>query len=262
MDAGAWHQRAIMFRDLGRHQEAIADESKAIEIDPQRDDAYAGRGLSRVELEDWDAAERDFLHAIELDPAYSGILPYESLLLLARGSNEQHRLLSERILREFDPASDVTMAGWALWTCTLLPDAFANSTDANTYAKEVVARASEHERGRHLRTLGAVLYRAGQTQAALDTLMHSEQRQQQIPDHLASPASTWYFLAMAHQQAAHMDEARMWLDKADDWTHMALQQHEDGTRALAWENRITLQLLQAEARELLGLLSDPTSTAD
>ncbi len=68
-DAGAWHLRAVMYRDLGRHREAIAAETRAIEIDPIQDDAYAGRSQSWAALGEWSAADADLRQAMELNPA-------------------------------------------------------------------------------------------------------------------------------------------------------------------------------------------------
>jgi tetratricopeptide (TPR) repeat protein len=53
-----------------KYNEAIADYSKAIELDPAYVYAYVFRGSSRNVLKDYDAAIEDVTKAIELDPKY------------------------------------------------------------------------------------------------------------------------------------------------------------------------------------------------
>ena len=57
--------------DLGDHRGAIADFTKAIEIDPQYMDAYYNRGNSKYKLEDYRGAIVDYTKAIEIDPQYA-----------------------------------------------------------------------------------------------------------------------------------------------------------------------------------------------
>ena len=49
---------------------AIADYTKAIEIDPNYDLAYAFRGVSKYYLEDYYGAIADYTKAIEIDPDF------------------------------------------------------------------------------------------------------------------------------------------------------------------------------------------------
>jgi len=50
---------------------AIADESKAIEIDPKNATAYYNRGVAYDTLGQWDKAIADYSRAIEIDPKYA-----------------------------------------------------------------------------------------------------------------------------------------------------------------------------------------------
>ena len=60
-------------------------------------------------------------------------------------------------------------------------------------------------------------------------------------------------LAMTHHRLGHADEARQWLDKAVQKIEQAQQEGQatSGGAALAWNRRLTLQLLRREAEELL-----------
>ncbi len=69
----------------------------------------------------------------------------------------------------------------------------------------------------------------------------------------ASPAYTWFFLAMAHHRLGQTDEAAKWLDKAVAWTEKVLAEHKSGSGTqLGWNRRLTLQLLSAEAEQLIA----------
>ena len=55
--------------EQGDHYGAISDYTKAIEIDPQNDDAFYNRGNSKLELKDYYGAISDYTRALELKPA-------------------------------------------------------------------------------------------------------------------------------------------------------------------------------------------------
>ena len=54
---------------LGQQQRAIQDYNAALRIDPRFARAYAGRGISLLNLRRDAEAESDFKKAFELDPA-------------------------------------------------------------------------------------------------------------------------------------------------------------------------------------------------
>jgi tetratricopeptide (TPR) repeat protein len=64
----AYYDRAIGRGNQYDFDQAIADCSRAIEIDPTMAQAYFYRGLMRAKLEDFDEAIADFTKAVELDP--------------------------------------------------------------------------------------------------------------------------------------------------------------------------------------------------
>eukprot|EP00727_Mastigamoeba_balamuthi_P014181 m51a1_g9386 hypothetical protein (492) ;mRNA; f:229843-231447 len=51
------------------YKDAVDQCTKALEIESQNTRALVRRGKSYVALDDWDAAERDFAHVLEIDPA-------------------------------------------------------------------------------------------------------------------------------------------------------------------------------------------------
>jgi tetratricopeptide (TPR) repeat protein len=69
--ADAYNQRGITFGRNGDFARAIADQSKAIEINPAFALAYNSRGYTNQQQKDYDRALADYNKAIELDPAYA-----------------------------------------------------------------------------------------------------------------------------------------------------------------------------------------------
>ena len=66
--AKTYYNRATVYRAKGEIERAIADYSKAIEIDPQHSNAYFGRGSAFEAKGDYDRAIADFTKAIEISP--------------------------------------------------------------------------------------------------------------------------------------------------------------------------------------------------
>ena len=94
-----------------------------------------------------------------------------------------------------------------------------------------------------------MLYRAGRFGEAVKTLgiAASEESDE------GSLAYTWYFLAMAHHASGHTDEAKKWLQKAASVDGSGDPAHEEDDGAhLAWNRRLTLNLLRAEAETTIG----------
>ncbi|MCB1417681.1 MAG: tetratricopeptide repeat protein [Notoacmeibacter sp.] len=59
-----------MYRKGGEFDQAITDLTKAVELDPQYDWAYAERGSAYSEQGEFDLAIADFTKAVEHNPQY------------------------------------------------------------------------------------------------------------------------------------------------------------------------------------------------
>src|SRR5262249_31931857 len=126
----------------------------------------------------------------------------------------------------------------AAWALAAMPDPQQrNATKAvelGTRAVELAPRSWSS-----WNTLGVAQYRAGQWQAAIDAFSHATD--------LPKFSSDWFFLAMAHWQLGHKDEAGEWYEKAVDWM--------DKNRPMDAE----LQDFRKEAGALLGIAEVPPS---
>jgi tetratricopeptide (TPR) repeat protein len=68
-DAAAWSNRGNVQLALGDPQAAIADQTRAMELDPGSADPHLNRGTAEEALQRWDAAEADYRWILEANAA-------------------------------------------------------------------------------------------------------------------------------------------------------------------------------------------------
>jgi serine/threonine protein kinase/Tfp pilus assembly protein PilF len=170
-----------------------------------------------------------------------------ALLCLMLQDQAKYRQSCQTMLQRLADADNPLAVNFTAWTCVLLP----NAVDDYTAAIDLAAKATEAqpENSQFLNTYGAVLHRAGRHQEALDKLTALDRRMNE-PNAKAdsSPAYTWYFLAMTHHALDHTQEARRWLQRANEWTEKELAKTDEPP---AWNRRLTLELLRTEANALI-----------
>lgn len=164
------------------------------------------------------------------------------------------------MLAQFAETEDAQTANFTAWSCALAADAVDDYSLPTTLAERAVDLAPKDVF--NLKNLGAVLYRAGRFDEALAKLNEADELQGE-PDAQASSSAayTWFFLAMTHYRLGNFDKARQWYDKAAAWTSDVLAPaSEDGTAkpSVAWNRRLTLELLHAETGQLLGIAAAET----
>ncbi|MBV9013571.1 MAG: tetratricopeptide repeat protein [Pseudonocardiales bacterium] len=67
----AYRERGRIYRELGRYDEALADFTQAIDLDPKYSWAIASRGVTYLQMDRYEEALTDLTQAIDLNPKYS-----------------------------------------------------------------------------------------------------------------------------------------------------------------------------------------------
>jgi formylglycine-generating enzyme required for sulfatase activity/Flp pilus assembly protein TadD len=119
--------------DAGNYDAAIADFTKAIELDTKNFRAYDDRGIARYSKGDYDGAISDYTKAIELNPKVSSV--YDN-----RGSTREQKGDHDGAFADFSKAVEVDPAdggaqnnlGWFLATTS--KDSLRNGSNAVEHA--------------------------------------------------------------------------------------------------------------------------------
>jgi WD40 repeat protein/tetratricopeptide (TPR) repeat protein/serine/threonine protein kinase len=248
--------RGDCYYHLKDYRRALEDYSAAIELDANFCEAWYSRGLAYAALGRPDKAALDFAKAVELgwDGAY--YLYCQALAELGSGDLEKYRKTCATMLERFGQTENAVIAHWVAWTCVLAPDATGDLT--RTMELAGLATESSDRTAQNLCALGAILYRAGRFDEAVEQLSNltAEWEQGKEFPTLTSPAYTWFFLAMAHHQLGNTDQSQRYFESA-------VERAEEEIAGNTWWNRkLTLQLLQAEAAELLGVSEETVQKAN
>jgi tetratricopeptide (TPR) repeat protein len=128
---------------------------------------------------------------------------------------------------------------WLLATC---PDlAVRDATKAVELTEKAVARASDEPR--FWNTLGVAYYRAGKWAESIAALEKSMELGKD--PNWGEASSDWLFLAMAHWQLGHREQALTWHARAVEWMEKKKSNNDE------------LRRFRAEAEELLGTGAEP-----
>ncbi len=251
-----WHDRAQVYADLGRWDEAVADYSKALEIRPTDTRSLAGRSQVYLERGQWDKADADLARALELQPALLIAWQVRAVLRLAQRDRAGYRQTCASILERYGKTEQPSTAWTVAWICALAPGATAEPDRLVQLAETSVYFDSSYIdpdlRYNYARARGAALLRAGLYGAAQEQLNEAAQmRKWDTP-------TTWLLLAIAHHHLGQPEEAREWLGKAVQWVEESMQQAPErraiptfSWHRVGWAERQTFQLLRREAEELI-----------
>ena len=261
--------RGDVYAKLGRYEDALADYNKALELEPGNSITHKRRAAAYYHLKQFDKALADIAKAIELNPhdtsAVTWLLPHlsnappgfrEELFKLsdqlieelpeygsayhARGRLYAHFGETDKALADFTKQIDLgpenaTLLNNTAWLVVCYPGWEPQTVaQALTWSQRAVELAPEAAHAWN--TLGVGYFRAANWEEAIVTLAKSEELASD--QHLAFNA---FFLAMAHWQLGHKDEARQWYDNAVEWMEANRPNDEELLR------------FRAEAEELLGV---------
>ena len=99
-DLDSHNNRGLARQAKGDFDGAIADHTKAIELNPRDPDGYYNRGISRKAKGDLDGAIADFTKVIEIDPRYASAY-------INRGTIRMDKSDSEGAIAEFTKAIEI-----------------------------------------------------------------------------------------------------------------------------------------------------------
>jgi WD40 repeat protein/tetratricopeptide (TPR) repeat protein len=266
----AWHARGFARGGLGEWKLATDDLRKALELHEAPADMWSHYAISRLQFMDTEGYRRACRAMQVTFTRPPGMIKFQ----VSSGEGYGTAEVTDAN-KPFDPVSATTVA----WTCALVPNAVTGFESTNTLSQsfdpthftEIVnvrpeagpytglvhlAQRAVAERPRDYvaaRACGAIVYRAGQYEAAVNQLNAAAKLRTQ-----PSP-SVWLFLAMAHHQLKHGEEARKWLKDAVTWMDEAAQKKGEGAEGgnllpwdkLPWNERMALEILRREAEKLV-----------
>jgi WD40 repeat protein len=232
----AWHREEVETSWALRQWFAVVFHlSRLLDADPTNALDWGRRGYFHAVLGRWDQAAADHARAVELGADQAWVWHRHALVRLRSGDAASYRRVCAGMLERFGPTKDPGTANTVAWTCAVVPGAVAEYKRVQRLAEKGASGQPGSWEARS--TLGSVLYRAGQLEAAVRRLeeackLHGK----------GGTAYEWLVLAMAHHRLGHAEEARRCLGRAADWL---------GKATLNWDQRIELDFLRREAEALL-----------
>jgi serine/threonine protein kinase/tetratricopeptide (TPR) repeat protein len=225
----------------GHRQEDPSGYTLILEIDPGASWAYRQRSVACALLKQWDQSAADAARAAEADPGNTHCWYAQAAARLGAGDVEGYRRVRSEILRRFRETKVPWQASHLCYISAVEP---ATPEEAEEFLKLAEFGVSATPGNPRIR--GAMNYRAGRFEAAINDL------------NLSAPvfprrAWDWLFLAMAHQQLGHTEEARKNLKQAVEWIGQA--ERTGATEAnspwVSWCEPVEVEHLLREARSLI-----------
>ena len=84
-----YHARGLAYRRKGAYDEAIADFTEALRLNPERDVIYHARGLAYAEKGAYDEAIADYTEALRLNPEFAKAYHHRGLAYRRKGASSQ-----------------------------------------------------------------------------------------------------------------------------------------------------------------------------
>jgi tetratricopeptide (TPR) repeat protein len=197
---------------------ALKAYTQAIELDPNNAETHFRRGRLYAQLSRHEEAAADYSRVIELDPKEPGAWyndPKEALPWRNRASCYLSLCQYEKAIADLnkvlranpdDGATHKNLA-WVLATCA--DSKWRDAVQAVEHAKKAVDL--DPKQGSYWNTLGVANYRAGDWKAAVAALEKSMELRK------GGDSFDWFFLAMARWQLGDKKDARKWYDHAVLW---------------------------------------------
>ncbi|HUE71676.1 MAG TPA: tetratricopeptide repeat protein [Pirellulaceae bacterium] len=273
--------RALAYFRLSRFPESLADLRKVWELYPQdwkmsispaeiakcsdeefksgllklADEAVAKnpnersqRAVIAMHLGRWKMAREDMAELMKVGSVNYSSHYQLAMLSLADKNQEQNRNACRAMLAQFAESKIAEELNFTVWTAALAPQALDDYGPAIALARRGVELNKDNPEA--IRSLGAILYRAGKFDEAAQQLAPlAAKAEKSNPEAKTSSAYPLFFLAMAQHQLGKKDEARATLQKAAE---LAKAELSDDKNPPPWNRKLTLELLQKEAEGLIG----------
>jgi Flp pilus assembly protein TadD len=233
-----WHRRQVVEAEVARQWFAAAWHlSRLINAAPTDGELWKARAQARAHLEEWKKAAFDLGKASQLAGVDPEAWQHLALLRLHLGDEKGYRQACVTLLKRWGSADDPQIFNTVARTCDLAPSAVADLKPVVQLAEKAAQKSPNDPNV--LNTLGALLYRAGRYEEAVERLKEAITKS---PMKKGS-AWDWLFLAMAQQKLGQPEEARNCLAKAGEFMKAM------GT---SWDRRLELQVLHREAEALVN----------
>ncbi len=247
--------------ELGHSSVAVTHATKGLEMKgltpADERELFMMRAEGHAAQEQWEPAAADLIKAIALLPRLASGYERLAAVRLKQNQAEEYRRVCAQLVERAQ--GDDSIAGTAAWACALHPSSMSDPQVAVDLAKLTLARRPTPYYD--LNTLGAVLYRAGNYEQALEYIRQSRSayfqaaslsHAQGLPNAAIMPIQDgrpvdWLFLAMINEKLGNRREAEDWLKRAV--TAANTQRITDPRRI--W-HRIEVELLIEEANALVG----------
>jgi serine/threonine-protein kinase len=165
-------------------------------------------------------------------------------LLAAHPEGQAYRAFARATLDRLGTTTDPA-AAFPVARAALLAPGVSKDSERSVLLAEMSSRQAPTEAWR-LYVLGLANYRAGRYEDAVRVLGQSTE----AAPHWHAVALNWPVLAMAHLRLGHEDEAKRWLDRAEQADPAAIS---------TWWDRVELQVLRREAE---AVVRDPMFPAN
>lgn len=219
--------------------------------------ALTDRATIRFSWNEMEQAVADCNEALVEYPATAPAWYHNGVAELSKGNSEKYQqICAARLpaLASLDGAG--AWPDYGCWTYAIAPNSVPDVELLVQHAERFLEYAMQSDRWwqstgdieavwLRQQILGALLYRSGKTDEALQRLRLAEVQYNQ--------ASSWppyarFFLSMIYSNSGQIEEARRWLTLAANWSENALR---DDSQT-HWHHRATLKLLLGEAKTVLA----------
>jgi serine/threonine protein kinase/tetratricopeptide (TPR) repeat protein len=201
-DANLFSPASLACREIAAWKPAFR---KTVELRPQVAALWLGRARYHLLRSQWSLAVAAFDHVIAQRPMGSDWYEYAAVQVLA-GDLDGYRKTCQKMMADEEKHTEAS--GYCLARSCCLTD--SSGAGAGKVVQWAQRWAGNPGVGWHLHLRGAAAYRAKQFAAAV-TYLEASNKTQWIHGHFLN----WYYLAMAHHQLGHDEQARMWLDRAN-----------------------------------------------